>query len=136
MLKKQTAFTLIELMIVVAIIAILAAIAIPNFMASRDKAKRSSTIQSLDSLKKAMEMYLTSEDAFPPPSTNGTNKIVSDLTPYLGGNTNITSLFKAFDNQQIDFYTNAGKGFTIIAKSLDRNKTPLTITEETLLKPD
>lgn len=55
MMKK--AFTLIELMIVVAIIAIIAAIAIPNLLAAKMSANETSAIGSLNAIKNAQTLF-------------------------------------------------------------------------------
>ncbi|MBI1390253.1 MAG: prepilin-type N-terminal cleavage/methylation domain-containing protein [bacterium] len=68
-LKKPNAFTLIELLIVVAIIGILAAIAVPNFLNAQIKAKVSRARADLRALSTAIEMYTLDHNA-PPPSTN------------------------------------------------------------------
>jgi prepilin-type N-terminal cleavage/methylation domain len=64
MLKERKGFTLIELMIVVAIIGILAAIAIPQYSAFRIKAYNSQAQSQLRGLATAMEAYYATYDGY------------------------------------------------------------------------
>ena len=55
--KAKKGFTLLELLIALAILAIIAAILIPNFFATTDRARLRSDIQSARVIQNAIELY-------------------------------------------------------------------------------
>jgi type IV pilus assembly protein PilA len=63
-LKRKSGFTLIELMIVVAIIGILAAIAIPNFLRFQLKAKTSEGKTNIAAIRTAQQSYYSEFGVF------------------------------------------------------------------------
>ncbi|MDX2176343.1 MAG: prepilin-type N-terminal cleavage/methylation domain-containing protein [Candidatus Sumerlaeia bacterium] len=81
------AFTLVELLIVVAIIAILAAIAVPNFLEAQVRAKVSRARSDQRALATALEAYRVDNAAYPPqgPKTQSTYPYVTDDTRIYGG---------------------------------------------------
>ena len=56
-LPHRSAFTLVEIMIVVAIIAMLAAIAVPNFLRARKRAQATRILEDLRMLDAAVDQY-------------------------------------------------------------------------------
>jgi prepilin-type N-terminal cleavage/methylation domain-containing protein len=78
----KTGFTLIEIMIVVAIIGLLATIAIPNFMHARVTAEKTACINNLRQIDNAKENWAMESKATP----NATPTI-SNIQPYMGRGT-------------------------------------------------
>lgn len=83
MMRK--AFTLIELLIVVAIIAILAAIAVPNFLEAQTRAKVSRAKADIRTLATALESYAVDTNAYPPDITYATVTYVQGFDFTQGG---------------------------------------------------
>lgn len=101
----NSGFTLVELLIVVAIIGILAAAASFSYMHSRDRARVGACKASLGGIKTAMEIYHSNEGKYPP----GPYGSFDDLYAELG---QIMNNQQAIEEMTCDFvsYDDGGSG--------------------------
>lgn len=67
----KKAFSLVELMIVVAVLGILAAIVVPQFQSHTTHAKESAAKSDLRTLRSAIELYTAQHNGIPPGYPNG-----------------------------------------------------------------
>jgi prepilin-type N-terminal cleavage/methylation domain-containing protein len=85
--KRRGGFTLVEIMIVVAIIALLAAIAVPGFLRARKRSQASRIINDLRLIDSAVDQYAIETN-----KSGGSAVAVADWTNYLKKG---TSLFES-----------------------------------------
>jgi prepilin-type N-terminal cleavage/methylation domain-containing protein len=82
--RKSNAFTLVEIMIVVSIIALLAAIAVPGFLRARKRSQASRILNDLRLIDSGVDQYAIENNKLSQATVN-----VSDWTKYLKANTNL-----------------------------------------------
>jgi prepilin-type N-terminal cleavage/methylation domain-containing protein len=100
--KSANAFTLVEIMIVVAIIALLAAIAVPGFLRARKRSQASRIINDLRLIDSAVDQYAIENNKM-----TGDPVAISDWTNYLKKGTNLyltgaDILGNAYGGQTVD----------------------------------
>ena len=76
--SKRGGFTLVEIMIVVAIIALLAAIAVPNFLRSRKRSQATAVLEDLRMIDAAVDLYAIENN-----KTNGNALNWADIQLYI-----------------------------------------------------
>ena len=100
--KRRGGFTLVEIMIVVAIIALLAAIAVPGFLRARKRSQASRIINDLRLIDSAVDQYAIETN-----KKSGDPVKVTDWTNYLKKGTNLYAsgndiLGNAYGDQTVD----------------------------------
>ena len=76
--KNRGGFTLVEIMIVVAIIALLAAIAVPNFLRARKRSQATRILEDLRIIDSAIDQYAIETN-----KAGGADVTWADIQPYL-----------------------------------------------------
>ena len=118
---KNKGFTLIELMIVVAIIAIIAAIAIPNLLRSRLQSNESAAIGNLRTVVGSQSAFASAERGYASAFTQlRDDPIAADQPAYL--DIDLTGLVQGYN------YTLAGAGNTLVGSSVGSVFTNFTCT--------
>lgn len=96
---SQKSFTLIELLIVVAIIGILAAIATPNFLNAQTRAKVARAVSNMKSVQTALESYYLDKQSYPRWAWDGWGNLTNHYTGFRDLTTPVSYVAAgAFDN--------------------------------------
>jgi prepilin-type N-terminal cleavage/methylation domain-containing protein len=99
--RSKGAFTLVEIMIVVAIIALLAAIAVPNFLRARKRSQATRILEDLRMLDAAIDQYAIETN-----KQSGSNPSFADLKNYIKAGTVLYT-------SGADIFGNTYSGFTV-----------------------
>ena len=112
--SRRGGFTLVEIMIVVAIIALLASIAVPSFLRARKRSQGTTTLETLRTVDSAKDQYAIENWQRP----DGHPGWLTDLYPYvksgtklytqLVGNTTPVDALQNTDHHERDRHASAG----------------------------
>jgi len=125
-MRKQKGFSLIELLIVVAIILIIAAIAIPNLLRARMAANESSAVASIRTINTAMVTY---NSTYPTVGFAGSLAVLGGVAPCTPLSTNaclIDSVLSAGTKSGYNFTAQAG---TVATPQTTYYATAVPVTE-------
>jgi prepilin-type N-terminal cleavage/methylation domain-containing protein len=100
--KNRGGFTLVEIMIVVAIIALLAAIAVPNFLRARKRSQATRILEDLRLIDSAIDQYAIENN-----KSGGMNVDWTDIQKYLKNGSVL------YNSGGTDLLTNSFVGYSV-----------------------
>ena len=152
-MRKEKGFTLIELMVVIVIIAILAAVAFPNFMGATEKARESAVTSAVKALQTSLEMYAVDNNgSYPSTGTDSDPNALTAISEYLPNrkfpNNPVNNTAYAYDNGLLDVapnddpkaaaeasgesycivYSSDGVAYTLTGFNRDNSKAVITLS--------
>ena len=129
MRQSRSGFTLIELIFVIVIIGLLAAVAVPRFITTEQNAKIKPALEVADQVvNKVTERYKNIQDAY----VNDAVKSDKDIMQYLGElTTNIDKHFN-WDTNETVFQINYDPSTTVAGNTVTSSNTPVNTTNDTI----
>jgi prepilin-type N-terminal cleavage/methylation domain-containing protein len=120
-MSRKSAFTLVEMMLVIAIIVDIAAVAVPSFMRARQQSQNTRYMTDNRTVCGAFEMYAAENNAYPPDTAPGV--IPTGMLIYLTGVdwTNPNSLGAKWQWMLNEFATTAQVGIVFPSAGDDVN---------------
>jgi prepilin-type N-terminal cleavage/methylation domain-containing protein len=98
--RTYLGFTLVEIMIVAAVIALLAAISVPGFLRARKRSQATRVLEDLRLIDQAMDQYAVETN-----KKRGTNPVFSDLKVYVKANTRLYNTGRDLFNRRYGPFT-------------------------------
>lgn len=89
---RKKGFTLVEMIIVVAILGIMAAIVIPKFQGNMVQAKDSASMTNLATMRTQIELYALQHNGYPPGYIDGVGTTIANMELQLTGTSTLTGL--------------------------------------------
>ena len=115
--REEDGFTIIELLIVVAIIGIIVAMATPNLIGAIQRSRQSRTMADMRMISQGIEAYQNDHSAYPILSDGTVDELSSDLQVYIRKYNRLDGWGESF------FYDSGGNHYTMVSLALGSTDT-------------